>query len=97
MSIQLSLFWDTADRLEWYWPGDPSVFEGSFEELLDQKQAHNLTVCSVRLFLPEYWFSTLELNLPAKTRRLSGQALKFAAEEFLAQDIDSVHLACIWY
>ncbi|WP_287438157.1 type II secretion system protein GspL [Reinekea sp.] len=92
MSIQLSLFWDTADRLEWYWPGDPSVFEGSFEELLDQKQAHNLTVCSVRLFLPEYWFSTLELNLPAKTRRLSGQALKFAAEEFLAQDIDSVHL-----
>ena len=92
MSIQLSLFWDTADRLEWYWPGDPSVFEGSLEELLDQKQARNLTSCSVRLFLPEYWFSTLELNLPAKTRRLSAQALKFAAEEFLAQDIDSVHL-----
>ncbi|WP_320825881.1 type II secretion system protein GspL [Reinekea sp.] len=92
MSIELSLYWQSADRLEWYWPGDANIFMGSLEELLDQKQARNLPVCPVRLFLPEYWFSTLELNLPEKTRRLSGQALKFAAEEFLAQDIDSVHL-----
>jgi len=92
MSIQLSLYWESADHLEWYWPGEANIFKGSLEELLDQKQARNLPTCPVRLFLPESWFSTLELNLPEKTRRLSGQALKFAAEEYLAQDIDSVHL-----
>jgi len=92
MSIQLSLFWESADQIEWYWPGDTNVYKGSLEELLDQKQEKNLAACVTRLFLPEYWFSSLELSLPEKTRRLSGQALKFAAEEYLAQDIDSVHL-----
>lgn len=92
MNVHLSLYWQTADQLEWYWSGEDHVASGSLEELQSQKQQRNLNECTARLFLPETWFSTLDLKLPAKARSLSSQALKFAAEEHLAQDIDSVHL-----
>jgi type II secretion system protein L len=92
MSIQLSLYWQSVDQLEWYWSGDTDVYSGSFEELQDQKRKRNLDSCSTRLFLPAFWFSTIEVQLPANARRITPQMLKFAAEEYLAQDIDSVHL-----
>lgn len=92
MSIQLSLFWQAVDQLEWYWAGDTDVYTGSFEELQDQRQSRNMEACLVRLFLPASWFSTIAVQLPGNARRVSPQMLKFAAEEFLAQDIDSVHL-----
>ena len=92
MSTQLSLYWQAPDQLEWYWAGDSDVYSGSLEELQDQKQLKNLEICLVRLFLPSSWFSTLELKLPVSGRRVSSTALKFAAEEYLAQDIDTVHL-----
>lgn len=92
MNVQLSLFWQTADQLQWYWSGADHVVSGTLEELQSQKQQRNMSDCSMRLFLPETWFSTLDLKLPAKARSLSPQALKFAAEEHLAQDIDTVHL-----
>lgn len=92
MSIQLSLYWQSVDQLEWYWSGDTDVYSGSFEELEDQKRNRNLDSCSTRLFLPAFWFSTIEVQLPSNARRITPQMLKFAAEEYLAQDIDSVHL-----
>ncbi|MDX1340851.1 MAG: type II secretion system protein GspL [Reinekea sp.] len=92
MSTQLSLYWQAPDKLQWYWSGEADVYTGSLEELQDQKKLKNLETCLVRLFLPASWFSSIELMLPVKSRRLSPAALKFAAEEFLAQDIDTVHL-----
>lgn len=92
MSIQLSLYWQAVDQLEWYWAGDSDVYSGALEELKDQKKERNLDNCIVRLFLPAQWFSTIDVQLPAKGRRINPQMLRFAAEEYLAQDIDSVHL-----
>jgi type II secretion system protein L len=92
MSTQLSLFWQAADELSWYWTGDTDVYSGTLEELQSQKQKKNLGSCITRLFLPANWFSTIELQLPSKARRINSTVLKFAAEEYLAQDIESVHL-----
>lgn len=92
MSIQLSLYWQAVDQLEWYWAGDDNVYSGALEELSDQKKERNMEHCITRLFLPPEWFSAIEVQLPVKTRRVNPQMLKFAAEEFLAQDIETVHL-----
>ncbi|EAR09727.1 type II secretion system protein GspL [Reinekea blandensis] len=92
MSIQLSLYWRAVDQLEWYWAGDSDRYSGTLEDLSDQKQERNLDVCLTRLFLPPQWFSTVDVSLPAKSRRVSLTMLRFAAEEYLAQDIDTVHL-----
>lgn len=92
MSIQLSLFWQAADQIDWYWAADTDVYSGTLEELQEQKQQRNIESCATRLFLPASWFSTIELELPANTRRLNPTMVKFAAEEYLAQDIDTVHL-----
>lgn len=92
MSIQLSMYWQSADQLEWYWTGDSDVYSGALEELIAQRQQKNMESCVVRLFLPASWFATVDVRLPANARRLTPQIMKFAAEEYLAQDIDSVHL-----
>jgi type II secretory pathway component PulL len=92
MSIQLSLYWQAADKIDWYWSADTDVYSGTLEELQEQKQEKNVDICITRLFLPASWFSTLELKLPVNARRVNASILKFAAEEFLAQDIDTVHL-----
>jgi len=44
------------------------------------------------LLLPQVWFSYIDIAIPGKSRRLSGEALKFACEDYLAEDIDNVHL-----
>lgn len=92
MSIQLNLFWTSASQLEWYWAGEESSFSGSLEDLLNQKKQRNLDAVGCRLLLPDVWFSNLSISVPGKTKRLSGEALKFACEEYLAQDIEDVHL-----
>lgn len=92
MSIQLSLFWRAVDQLEWYWVGEADRYSGTLEDLTAQKQERNLGSCETRLFLPPQWFSTVEVSLPAKNRRVSLPILRFAAEEYLAQDIDTMHL-----
>ncbi|MEJ2042066.1 MAG: type II secretion system protein GspL [Reinekea sp.] len=92
MSIQLSIYWQAPDQLQWYWADDTDVYSGTLEELLDQKQEKNTDVCLTRLFLPSQWFTTLDIQLPASVRNAHASVLKFAAEEHLAQDIDSVHL-----
>ncbi len=92
MSVQLSIYWQAADQLQWYWSGDAEIHSGTLEELQDQKQQKNNGHCLTRLFLPANWFTTLDIQLPSSVRSVTPTLLKFATEEYLAQDIDSVHL-----
>lgn len=89
--MQLSLYWENANKVEWYWSGDDAIQVGTLEELETQLKEKSKEHISARLFLPELWFSSFEVIVPTKGR-ITSQTLKFAAEEFLAQDIDQVHL-----
>lgn len=93
MSIQLSLYWHAPEHIEWVWSNDDTVHQGALDELLNEKQSRNLPSIPMRLFLPGTWFSSIDVRLPKFARSLSAQTLKFAAEEYIAQDIDSVHLS----
>ena len=92
MSAQLSIYWQAVDQLQWYWADDNDVFAGTLEELLDHKQQKNTDDCVTRLFLPSQWFTSLDIPLPPSVRSVNPSVLKFAVEEHIAQDIDSVHL-----
>lgn len=95
MSVQLGLYWRSADNLQWLWSDAAAIASGSLEELVSARQQRNLASCSVRLFLPISWFAGVDVQLPVNSRRPSPQLLKFAAEEYLAQDIESVHLVLL--
>ncbi|MFQ3230682.1 type II secretion system protein GspL [Reinekea sp.] len=95
MSIQLSIYWQQAHDLSWYWADDDKQFHGALEELQDQVQQRNLANVATRLFLPTRWFTTFPLKIPKGNKRVSSQMIGFAAEEFLAQDIEDMHLVMI--
>ncbi|MDN3649500.1 type II secretion system protein GspL [Reinekea marina] len=95
MSIQLSLYWQDAQNISWYWAEENSQFNGTLEELEDQVQQRNLAQVVTRLFLPAGWFTTFPVQLPKGAKRVSSQMLSFAAEEFIAQNIEDVHLVML--
>lgn len=95
MSIQLSLYWQHAQLISWYWSEDKTQYQGSLEELEDQIQQRNLSQVSARLFLPSRWFTTFPVQLPKGAKRVSGQMLSFAAEEFIAENIEDMHLVML--
>jgi general secretion pathway protein L len=95
MSIQLSIYWQQAQNISWYWTDDNQQYHGALEELQDQVQQRNLANVATRLFLPSQWFTTFPLKMPKGNKRVSPQMIGFAAEEFLAQDIEDMHLVMI--
>lgn len=92
MSIQLILSWTSATELEWLWTAGNETGSGPLEQLVSEQKRKNLTEVPCRLLLPEVWFSHIDIEVPAKARRLTGETLKFACEDYLAEDIDHVHL-----
>ncbi|TCS42536.1 type II secretion system protein GspL [Reinekea marinisedimentorum] len=92
MSIQLILSWKSASELEWLWTSDSETGKGPLEQLISEQKRKNLSALTCRLLLPEVWFSHIDIDVPAKARRLTGETLKFACEDYLADDIDNVHL-----
>lgn len=92
MSPQLSIYWQGPEHLSWLWHGDDQQYDGRWDELVDQKQARNLDQVSVRVYLPHDWFTSLTVKVPGGARRVPEQVLRFAAEEQLAQDIDTLHI-----
>lgn len=95
MSIQLNIYWQQAQDIIWYWTNDNQQYHGALEELQDQVKQRNLENVATRLFLPSQWFTTFPLQLPKGANRVSPQMLGFAAEEYLAQDIEDMHLVMI--
>lgn len=92
MTPQLSLFWQGPEQVSWLWQGDDQQYDGRWDELVDQKQAKNLEQVAVRVYLPHDWFTSLTVKVPGGARRVPEQVLRFAAEEQLAQDIDTLHI-----
>ena len=92
MSPQLSIYWQGPEQVSWLWQGDDQQYDGRWDELVDQKQERNLDQVSVRVYLPHDWFTSLTVKVPGGARRVPEQVLRFAAEEQLAQDIDSLHI-----
>lgn len=93
MSIQLNIQWQQVDQLSWLWSDQKEPKYGRLDDLLDQKQQRNLDHVSVRLFLPAHWFTCIEVQLPKGTKRIRQDMLNFAAEEFIADDIEQVLLS----
>lgn len=92
MSPQLSIYWQGPENVNWQWQGEPEQYAGSWDELVDQKRNRNLNDVPARVYLPHDWFTSLSVTVPANARRVPEQVLRFAAEEQLAQDIDSLHI-----
>lgn len=92
MALQLSIYWQSASALEWHWAHLEQSQKGTLENLGNEIGQLDQSTVPARLFLPDAWFSNLVVPLPPKTRRLSPSLLGFAAEEFLALNIDDAHL-----
>lgn len=93
MSIQLNIQWLQVEELRWLWSDSMELSTGTLDDLLDQKQQRNLEQVNVRLFLPSHWFTCFEVNVPKGAKRVRQELLNFAAEEFVADDIEEVLLS----
>lgn len=92
MNVHISIFWQDPARLRWRWTDANEVREGRWEDLQLERQNRNLESVATRLYLPHQAFTSLQVTVPGGTRRIPETVLRFAAEEQLAQDIDSLHI-----
>lgn len=92
MNVQISIFWQGPTHLRWHWADSAEVQEGRWDDLQLQRQNQNLEGVSTRLYLPHQGFTALQVTMPGGARRIPEAVLRFAAEEQLAQDIDSLHI-----
>ncbi|MEX2320288.1 MAG: type II secretion system protein GspL, partial [Saccharospirillum sp.] len=92
MNVQISIFWQDPTHLRWHWSDSAEVQEGRWDDVQLQRQNQNLEGVSTRLYLPHQGFTALQVTVPGGARRIPETVLRFAAEEQLAQDIDSLHI-----
>ncbi|MEX0623583.1 MAG: type II secretion system protein GspL [Saccharospirillum sp.] len=92
MNVQISIFWQDPTHLRWHWSDSAEVQEGRWDDVQLQRQNQNLEGVSTRLYLPHQGFTALQVTVPGGGRRIPETVLRFAAEEQLAQDIDSLHI-----
>ncbi|MHA7878261.1 MAG: type II secretion system protein GspL [Saccharospirillum sp.] len=95
MIPDISLYWQSPDNLVWLWRGDSETRSGDWETLVDDKQQRQPGLVNARLFLPHHWFTSLSVTVPGNARRIPDAVLRFAAEEQLAQDIESLHIVAL--
>ncbi|WP_028669923.1 type II secretion system protein GspL [Saccharospirillum impatiens] len=92
MNVQISIFWQDPTHLRWRWSDSDEVREGRWDDVQLERQNQNLETVTTRLFLPHQGFTALQVSVPGGARRIPEAVLRFAAEEQLAQDIDSLHI-----
>lgn len=92
MNVHISIFWQDPTRLRWRWSDSTEVREGRWDDVQVERQNLNLDAVTTRLYLPHQGFTSLQVMVPGGARRIPEAVLRFAAEEQLAQDIDSLHI-----
>jgi len=92
MNVQISIFWQDPTRLRWRWSDSTEVHEGRWDDVQLERQNLNLDAVSTRVYLPHQGFTALQVSVSGGARRIPEAVLRFAAEEQLAQDIDSLHI-----
>lgn len=92
MNVHISIFWQGPTQLRWRWSESTEVRDGRWDDLQLERQNKNLDAVTTRLYLPHQGFTSLQVTVPGGARRIPEAVLRFAAEEQLAQDIDSLHI-----
>lgn len=95
MIADISLYWQGTEQLTWLWQGETEAQQGDWDALVDDKQQRNKSDITARAFFPHHWFTSLSVAVPGNARRVPDGVLRFAAEEQLAQDIDSLHIIAL--
>ncbi|MCH8532380.1 MAG: hypothetical protein LAT65_16130 [Saccharospirillum sp.] len=95
MIPDISLFWQGPEQVSWLWQGEAETQHGDWDALVDEKQQRNQNDISARVYFPHHWFTSLSVAVPGNARRVPEGVLRFAAEEQLAQDIDSLHMIAL--
>lgn len=95
MIPDISIYWQGPEQLTWLWQGSSEPQQGDWDALVDEKQQRNQNDATARVYLPHHWFTSLSVSVPGNARRVPESVLRFAAEEQLAQDIDSLHMIAL--